>query len=88
MNPYPKRPSLLSQGPSDFIKLNAGQVGLYRVSYSEPLWERLISAAHLDKGIDGNSLPALSDADLAGMCPLTLLLASHIDSDLYTSVSR
>ncbi len=34
-----------TQGDADWLKLNAGQTGLYRVHYPDELWERLTIVA-------------------------------------------
>ena len=47
------------------MKLNAGQYGLYRVNYPEPLWQRLAKAAALQA--EGNAAPAIPAEDLAGL---------------------
>lgn len=40
-----QRPLYSLEGPGDWIKMNAGQHGFYRVNYAPALWERLIAAA-------------------------------------------
>lgn len=34
-----------AQGDTDWLKLNAGQTGLYRVHYPDELWDRLTRVA-------------------------------------------
>ena len=33
------------EGASDWVKLNAGQYGFYRVNYTQPMWAALATAA-------------------------------------------
>lgn len=55
--------SLRQEG--DWAKLNAGQLGAFRVSYSPELWARLAAAAAVTPKHAG--APGLAPADVAGL---------------------
>jgi len=41
----------------DWVKVNADQLGFYRVNYPLPLWARLAAAAQSTAVIDSNGAP-------------------------------
>ncbi|KAL4447646.1 hypothetical protein ABPG75_004865 [Micractinium tetrahymenae] len=49
-----------------WVKLNAGQLGFYRVQYSEDGWRQLAEAARSNDATSGGG-PLLSSTDLAGL---------------------
>ncbi len=49
----------------EWVKLNAGQLGAFRVAYAPELWARLAAAAAAPARPGG--APALAPADLAGL---------------------
>lgn len=51
------------QSDADWLKLNAGQTGLYRVHYPDELWDRLTRVAA--RVID--DVPILPEVDFAGL---------------------
>lgn len=53
------------QDENDWIKLNAGQYGMYRVNYPVKLWDKLADAAA--EQAQGQAAPAIPAADLAGL---------------------
>lgn len=55
----------LLQDDDDWIKLNAGQYGLYRVNYPVSIWEKLAKIA--GKQETGQSAPSIPAVDLAGL---------------------
>ena len=48
---------------TDWVKLNAGQYGFYRVNYTEPMWAQLATAA----GVSTGGGTVLGSEDLAGL---------------------
>jgi len=53
----------IEQSDADWLKLNAGQTGLYRVHYPDELWDRLTRVAA--RVID--DVPILPEVDFAGL---------------------
>lgn len=53
----------LLQGEGDWVKLNAGQHGFYRVQYPEELWHRLTEVAA--RVVD--EVPLLPEVEFAGL---------------------
>ena len=48
---------------TEWVKLNAGQYGFYRVNYTQPMWESLAAAAAVSYG----ARTVLGSEDLAGL---------------------
>ena len=66
------------QDDDDWIKLNAGQYGLFRVNYPVSLWTRLADAAAAVPA--ENTAPAILAVDLAGLLDDSWALAQAGDS--------
>ncbi|BDA42905.1 Aminopeptidase N [Coccomyxa sp. Obi] len=58
-----KEPIYTLEGDTDWLKLNVGQTGLYRVHYPDELWERLTLVA--TRVID--DVPIMPEVDFAGL---------------------
>eukprot|EP00299_Pterocystis_sp_00344_P019837 c9808_g1_i2.p2 GENE.c9808_g1_i2~~c9808_g1_i2.p2 ORF type:complete len:619 (+),score=164.42 c9808_g1_i2:44-1858(+) len=77
------------QSASDWVKLNAGQYGLYRVNYSSQMLERLAEAAkskHLgpeDRAALIQDALALSKAGKLDVAEVVKLLSAYRDEDSY-----
>lgn len=57
--------ALINVDPStQWVKLNAGQYGFYRVNYTQPMWASLAAAAAVSEGGAGT---VLGSEDLAGL---------------------
>ena len=56
---------VIVQDDEDWVKLNAGQYGLYRVNYPDRLWDKLAKAAA--QQAQGQAAPAIPAEDLAGL---------------------
>lgn len=76
------------QDDDDWFKLNAGQYGLFRVSYPNFLWDRLATAAQIPpKGSDPPAIPA---EDLAGLLDdsWALLQSGERDPDKFLALTK
>lgn len=72
--------------PLSWVKINAHQFGLYRVQYSQPLWDALITAATRKRAIGslGDDLMLLPGVDLAGLLEDSFALADIGEQPLRT----
>ena len=69
---------------TEWVKLNAGQYGFYRVNYTEPMWASLAAAAAASEGT------VLSSEDLAGLLDDSYQLsrASQLSITVYLDLIR
>ena len=79
------RPPAL-QSTTDWVKLNAGQTGFFRVQYPLPLWGSLIRAA----GQVSEGEPALPAIDFAGLLDdaWALNLAGRLPIHVFLNLTR
>ncbi len=63
------------QGEGDWVKLNAGQYGLYRVNYPQALWDRLAQVTVAARPDTAPEVPLLSADDFAGLLDDSFALA-------------
>ena len=66
------------QAAGSWVKLNAGQTGVYRVNYPATMWEGLAAAAA--QFSDGE--PAISGPDLSGLVDDAFHLAQIGEADI------
>ena len=71
-------PVLPMQTAGSWIKLNAGQTGVYRVTYPATMWEGLAAAA----AQFNNGQPAISGPDLSGLVDDAFHLAQIGEADI------
>jgi len=72
--------------PLSWVKVNARQFGLYRIQYSQPLWDALINVATRKRAIGslGDDLMLLPGVDLAGLLEDSFALADIGEQPLST----
>ncbi|KAK9817285.1 hypothetical protein WJX72_012218 [[Myrmecia] bisecta] len=72
----PSQPIYMLKDSSDWIKLNAGQVGCFRVDYAQDLWTRLADAAAQNATVTGaDGADKVGEADLSGLLDDAFALA-------------
>lgn len=78
-----QQPITKLRGKGDWVKVNAGQYGLFRVQYDRDLWRRLVAAVASGSGESGGGAqpqaPTLSEVDVAGLVEDSWALAEAGD---------